>query len=95
MGEEKKRKGLGGEKTTALWWAESGSGAGSFTRLGGETDGRSKQTTSRMVCLCLRGADVGSFGSKFRVGAYVIMENHKTAEDSLNGVLDDGVLGRG
>jgi hypothetical protein len=30
MGEEKKRKGLGGEKTMALWWAEGGSGAGSL-----------------------------------------------------------------
>jgi hypothetical protein len=36
-------------------------------RVEGETYGRSKQTTSRVVCFCLKGAEVGFCGSMFRV----------------------------
>jgi hypothetical protein len=36
-------------------------------RVEGETDGRSKQTTSRAVCFCSKGAEVGCCGSMFRV----------------------------
>jgi hypothetical protein len=87
-------KGWRGRKRWLCGGLRAGAEREAWTRVGVGTDGRSKQTTSRVVCLGLRGADVGFFGRRFRVVAYVMMENHETAEDSLNGVLNVVVLGR-